>query len=583
MATGLGVINALMTASGFGFFIRAAAAIAGATAALSMYKDEIIVVEGSMGSLGDYMRQIWADIQSYTETAINGIAAVFGTLGPEWQKVTDNIKSINDIGWSDVRRIAVQEINALVNAGIQLFNELAIHIDSIIGNIAVGMRKIAVGINAIVKWSSVKTPEFPDGKGLESLEKFIDDTKNYDYRTLDQTNMRIDAMRNNLDGVDPGGRMLKYLDDLKVKADAAGKSRLMTSFRQSELATWGQQLGTPDFGKPVKIPAGGGAGETDSKAARKAQKLTSSLEDMNQQISRTYEEIEALQGTEMGLQALNDQFKREDEVRKYARAMEKAGWASDLVKQKSAELMKALEMRDALEKAREALTQWQDTLVGAFDQVSGLLVDAAFDGGESLMKLPDIAKAVAKDIFNTFFQLSLMNPLKNMLFGTNLPTTSGAGFLGGLLGGLGTPAPSAYTFTPGMGLWAKGGISTTPIMKYAAKGMMINSPTKFMTSQGPVMGGEAGAEAILPLGKDAKGRLGVRSSGAGPRGNKVYVSVNNTMAQDANIQVSETENNQGEQMIDITVGRVFKKMAQGDADPFFASAYNLRRSSTRRG
>ena len=139
-----------------------------------------------------------------------------------------------------------------------------------------------------------------------------------------------------------------------------------------------------------------------------------------------------------------------------------------------------------------------------------------------MKKLPDIAKQVARDIFNTFLQLQLMNPLKNLLFGTNLPTGGGGGlggFLGSLFGGGGfggTAASSWLAANPGSftGLWRNGGISSTPLMRYARNGL-LTKPTKMMSSMGPVIGGEAGSEAILPLSKSSSGRLGVDARGMG--------------------------------------------------------------------
>ena len=55
---------------------------------------------------------------------------------------------------------------------------------------------------------------------------------------------------------------------------------------------------------------------------------------------------------------------------------------------------------------------------------------------------------------------------------------------------------------------AKGNI-VTPF----AQGGIVNSPLLFPLKGGLGLAGEAGAEAILPLGRDASGRLGVRSGG----------------------------------------------------------------------
>ena len=46
-----------------------------------------------------------------------------------------------------------------------------------------------------------------------------------------------------------------------------------------------------------------------------------------------------------------------------------------------------------------------------------------------------------------------------------------------------------------------------------AKGGVVNAPTVFAMSDGLGLMGEAGTEAILPLGRDGSGRLGVYAHG----------------------------------------------------------------------
>jgi len=64
---------------------------------------------------------------------------------------------------------------------------------------------------------------------------------------------------------------------------------------------------------------------------------------------------------------------------------------------------------------------------------------------------------------------------------------------------------------------AKGNV-VTPF----ATGGIVNSPLLFPLKGGVGLAGEAGAEAILPLGRDRNGRLGVR----GDAGRQVHVTVN---------------------------------------------------------
>lgn len=69
---------------------------------------------------------------------------------------------------------------------------------------------------------------------------------------------------------------------------------------------------------------------------------------------------------------------------------------------------------------------------GAFDRFADLIARGKMDWAS----WADAGKAAAQDLFGTFIKLAVLNPLKNMLFGTDEPTLSG-GFLGKLLGGIG--------------------------------------------------------------------------------------------------------------------------------------------------
>lgn len=63
-----------------------------------------------------------------------------------------------------------------------------------------------------------------------------------------------------------------------------------------------------------------------------------------------------------------------------------------------------------------------------------------------------------------------------------------------------------------------------------ARGGVVGGPTLFPLSGGLGMAGEAGAEAILPLARDADGRLGVRGAG-GQGGTVVHVNITTPDAQ----------------------------------------------------
>lgn len=85
------------------------------------------------------------------------------------------------------------------------------------------------------------------------------------------------------------------------------------------------------------------------------------------------------------------------------------------------------------------------------------------------------------------------------------------GFLGGLFGGGSSSGPlDLGSFLAN----AKGGVYSSPSLS-AYSGQVVSRPTLFAFARGAGLMGEAGAEAIMPLTRDASGRLGVRASGGG--------------------------------------------------------------------
>jgi lambda family phage tail tape measure protein len=88
-----------------------------------------------------------------------------------------------------------------------------------------------------------------------------------------------------------------------------------------------------------------------------------------------------------------------------------------------------------------------------------------------------------------------------------------------------------------------------------AKGGVVNRPTIFPFAKGTGLMGEAGPEAIMPLGRDSQGRLGVRG---GSGGGNVQVNIINN----AGAQVSQSQRQQGDTtIIDVLVAQVEDRLA----------------------
>ena len=154
---------------------------------------------------------------------------------------------------------------------------------------------------------------------------------------------------------------------------------------------------------------------------------------------------------------------------------------------------------------------WKDAMEGIFLSV-----------GKSFQRM--IADMIAQQMMR-----SVMQPAMNWL-STGLSAVVG-GFVGGIGGapGMGTEAGATAHLWPG----AKGDVLSGGSFTRFAKGDILTQPTIFPMSNGGVgLAGEAGNEAIMPLGRDAQGRLGVRTDDRGG-GSGTPIKIINVMDQSA--------------------------------------------------
>jgi len=283
--------------------------------------------------------------------------------------------------------------------------------------------------------------------------------------------------------------------------------------------------------KPLKEDLGSNAdisGSGDSKAAKAAQRRAEAINSMNEALERSREELLALQGPQAVIDQLNEKFKREKEVEKYAKAMRKAGVSTEFIAEKSKELIDMLEQIDKLQKQNEAIFAMRDAIAGAFDAIDDAILDMVFNGANALETLKNVAKSVARDILKTWMQLAITNPLKNAIFGTNEKTLSGGfGGLGGVLGKIFNFGGSGGGFSSwdyamadlGVGLFEKGAaLSNGRVLRYNT-GQVFNSPTSFPMANGATgILGEAGTEGVFPLARTSTGDLGIQAVGSGGSG-----------------------------------------------------------------
>lgn len=137
-----------------------------------------------------------------------------------------------------------------------------------------------------------------------------------------------------------------------------------------------------------------------------------------------------------------------------------------------------------------------DDLFGAIEQGKNFWQALGDVGVNSLKRIAD---TLIDDVLTSIFKVN--SAASGNGGGCFLSTLLGG--LGGLFGGGGA---SAYAGLSG-GLFAKGGTFQTGISGYSNQ--IVSSPTLFAFAKGTGLMGEAGPEAIMPLKKDASGRLGV--------------------------------------------------------------------------
>ncbi|EGL71302.1 hypothetical protein CSE899_18544 [Cronobacter sakazakii E899] len=149
----------------------------------------------------------------------------------------------------------------------------------------------------------------------------------------------------------------------------------------------------------------------------------------------------------------------------------------------------------------------------ALDNVSAMLV-----GNKASWK--DWGLSVLQTISKVALQMAVINAMGG--------GSSGSGLLGSLLGGIvgGVAGSASGSANAGTAIQnygasfqfnAKGGVySSADLSSYS--GSVVDTPTFFAFAKGAGVMGEAGPEAIMPLTRDATGRLGVKALGSGTQG-----------------------------------------------------------------
>lgn len=184
------------------------------------------------------------------------------------------------------------------------------------------------------------------------------------------------------------------------------------------------------------------------------------------------------------------------------------------------------------------------------DGVKGL-VDSLFTAGQSFSQF---AQNFLTNIAKMITQMLILKAIQQSMKGTSLGSFFGFAKGGAFDGSTGLPygvydKPTLFPMpSPGLHRFATGGT-------FAGTGML----------------GEAGPEAILPLRRGTGGKLGVQAAPAN-------TTINVINKADTQIQVSETNKEDGSKQIDILIEKKVKEMiAGGSLDKPLSTSYGLSR------
>lgn len=172
---------------------------------------------------------------------------------------------------------------------------------------------------------------------------------------------------------------------------------------------------------------------------------------------------------------------------------------------------KGRDRRRVIEGTKNPLEQWassipqtaaemnealQDIRVRGFESLSNAITDV-LTGTRSLAEsFKDMARSIVADIIQMTVRMLIFRAISGMIGGGRAGSDFGTN-------------PTSPTSAP----WALGGVFSGGSPTAFAKGGLVSGPTLFpMTGGRTGLMGEAGPEAIMPLARDSRGRLGVRTS-----------------------------------------------------------------------
>lgn len=268
-------------------------------------------------------------------------------------------------------------------------------------------------------------------------------------------------------------------------------------------------------------------------AVRKQHEMADALKDLKDAGRRYRDESDLTSATSGMGNRQREQYRERQEVE---RVFDKTDKGAEAIAARQAAL-DALDKKYQQAKASEldwragvsaGLSDWMDNvsnIAGTVSQGITSTMDSALDNVSAMLvgnkaSWKDWGLSVLQTISKVALQMAVVNAMGG--------GSSGSGLLGSLLGGIvGGVAGSAsgganagtaiQNYGASFQFNAKGGVySSADLSSYS--GSVVDTPTFFAFAKGAGVMGEAGPEAIMPLTRDATGRLGVKALGSGTQG-----------------------------------------------------------------
>ncbi|EKM6431092.1 phage tail tape measure protein [Cronobacter sakazakii] len=268
-------------------------------------------------------------------------------------------------------------------------------------------------------------------------------------------------------------------------------------------------------------------------AVRKQHEMADALKDLKDAGRRYRDESDLTSATSGMGNRQREQYRERQEVE---RVFDKTDKGAEAIAARQAAL-DALDKKYQQAKASEldwragvsaGLADWMDNvsnIAGTVSQGITSTMDSALDNVSAMLvgnkaSWKDWGLSVLQTISKVALQMAVVNAMGG--------GSSGSGLFGSLLGGIvGGVAGSAsgganagtaiQNYGASFQFNAKGGVySSADLSRFS--GSVVDTPTFFAFAKGAGVMGEAGPEAIMPLTRDATGRLGVKALGSGTQG-----------------------------------------------------------------